>query len=53
LRRREQAAKVEEEVSIMQQLVSPYIIQFIASFRTSREFILGEFPQDRQGVHSG
>ncbi len=36
----------------MQQLVSPYIIQFIAAFRTSREFILGEFSQDNQGVHS-
>ncbi len=35
----------------MQQLVSPYIIQFIAAFRTSREFILGEFSQDNQGVH--
>ncbi len=36
----------------MQQLVSPYIIQFIAAFRTSREFILGEFSQDKQGVHN-
>ncbi len=43
---------MEEEVSIMQQLVSPYIILFIASFRTSREFILGEFPQVKQGVHN-
>ncbi len=35
----------------MQLLVSPYIIQFIAAFRTSREFILGEFSQDKQEVH--
>ncbi len=43
---------MEEEVSIMQQLVSPYIIQFIAAFRTSREFILGEFSKVKQGVHN-
>jgi hypothetical protein len=41
MRRQEQRARVLEEVSIMQQLVSPYIIQFIAAFHTNKEFILG------------
>jgi DNA-directed RNA polymerase specialized sigma24 family protein len=43
LRKAEQRARVLEEISILKELNSPYIIQFIASYHTNKEIILGRF----------